>query len=72
MKQIGQDTLVPLGLAIVVIGSVSMWVADVRSEIKLHDGLIQELKQASETNYKVIYEINSRLSRIEWRLETKK
>lgn len=46
-----------------------MWVADTASQIKNNRQVIEELRQGSEASQKLIYEINSRLSRIEWRLE---
>ena len=69
LKSITQDTYVPIGVAIVVIGAVAGWVTGVGATMKTHQEVIEQLKLSNESNYKLIYEINSRLSRIEWRLE---
>lgn len=67
-KSINQETLVPLGFAVVVISTVAMWVADTRAGMKAAAEQIEILNRNNETNIKLIYEINSRLSRIEWGL----
>lgn len=68
-KVINHDTLVPIGVAIAVIGAVSMWVADVTNTSKAHATQIHSLVESNTDQVKLIHEINSRLSRIEWRLE---
>lgn len=68
-KIINQDTLMPVGLAVLVIGSSAMWVADVRSSMKANEAQIEALTASQGVNIKLIQEINSRLSRIEWKLE---
>ncbi len=69
IKELNQATLVPLGLAVVIIGTVAMWVADTRSELRAHSDIIEELKKSNDASYKLVSEINSRLSRMEWQLE---
>lgn len=59
----------PVGLAVLVIGSSAMWVADVRSSMKANEAQIEALTASQGVNIKLIQEINSRLSRIEWKLE---
>jgi hypothetical protein len=71
-KIINQDTLVPLGLAIAIIGSVAAWACDIHAKVNNYETVITDIKKNNEFNVKLIYEINSRLSRIEWKLEEKK
>lgn len=68
-NKINQETLIPIGLAVVLIGGVSMWITDIRSQLKYDFDRIEVLTASHEANIKLIAEINSRLSRIEWRLE---
>lgn len=72
MKVINQQTLIPFGLAIVMIGSVATWVEMVRGDIKNHSDQLEILSKNHEAHIKLIIEMNSRLSRIEWALETRK
>lgn len=68
-KILNQNTLIPMGLAVVVIGGAATWIGDLKNQVKGHEELLVELKRANEANNKLNYEINSRLSRIEWKLE---
>lgn len=69
---VNQGTLIPLGLAVAIIGSAAMWVSDISNQIKFNSGRIDFLSKSNEDQVKLIYEVNSRLSRIEWRLEVDK
>ncbi len=71
-RGLNQETLVPLGLAIVVIGAVATWVSEVKYEIREHKEIIEELKKSNDSSFKLVHEINSRLSKIEWALEKRK
>lgn len=71
-KIINQETLVPIGIAIIVIGSASVWVTEMKSQIKINTDTIEILKKGQEDNFKLNHEINSRLSRLEWKLEETK
>lgn len=70
-KVIREDTLVPLGIAVVAIGTITAWAVEVKSQVRSHAEVIESLRQANEANIKLISEINSRLSRIEWKLEVR-
>lgn len=72
MQRIGQDTLVPLGIAVIVIGAVATWVNSVDSRIHGNVQIINELRATNDAAFKQLAEINSRLSKIEWSLEKKK
>lgn len=71
-KIINQETLMPIGLAILVIGGITAWVSETRSELKNNSEQIKSLSEGNVVHIKLINEINSRLSRIEWALEQKK
>jgi hypothetical protein len=71
VKTITQETFVPIGLAIAIIGSVTAWVTDLRSQMNNNTAIINSLRSGDERNIKLFQEINSRLSRIEWKLERK-
>jgi hypothetical protein len=71
IKHISESTLIPMGFAVLVIGTGTMWITDMTSQVKQHKEILDEMRKSEETGQKLIYEINSRLSRIEWRLETK-
>lgn len=66
MKIVNQETLVPLGLAIVLIGTVATWVESVRSGMQGHSDQLEILTRNHDAHIKLVMEINSRLSRIEW------
>lgn len=68
IKSINQETLVPVGLAVLIIGTTAMWVSDTRNGMKTASEQIEILNRNNEANIKLIYEINARLSRIEWKL----
>lgn len=68
---VNQETLIPVGLAIVIIGTAAMWISDMRNVVKAHQEQIELLSKNHEAHIKLITEINSRLSRIEWKLESK-
>lgn len=68
IKILNQETLVPIGLAVMVIGASAMWITDVTSQVKMHSVEIKSLAQSNEAQLKLIYEVNQRLSRIEWQL----
>lgn len=68
-KVITEQTLIPIGIAVVVIGSIAGWATNVATQLHVHQESIERVKAADESNFKLIYEINSRLSRIEWKLE---
>lgn len=72
MKIVNNQTLVPVGLAVVVIGTAAAWVESVRSEIKSHSSQLEILTKNQEANLKLNWEINARLSKIEWSLEETK
>lgn len=69
LKSISQETFIPLGVAIVVIGTAAAWATNVATQIQAHKEILEQLKSVNDSNFKMVYEINSRLSRIEWRLE---
>lgn len=68
-KILNEDTLVPIGVAIAVIGTVTAWIVDTKNGLASHTEIIESLNRANEDQVKLIHEINSRLSRIEWKLE---
>lgn len=72
MKIVNDQTLIPIGLAVTLIGSVAMWISSVRSDLASHSEQLVALSRNHDAHIKLIMEINSRLSRIEWSLETKK
>jgi hypothetical protein len=72
MQKIGQETLVPLGVAVVVIGAIATWVNTVESKIAANTAIIKEIRTTNDASLKQVYEINSRLSKIEWAIEKKK
>lgn len=72
MKIVNNQTLMPVGLAVVVIGTAATWVESVRSDIKSHTIQLENLAKNQEEHLKLNWEINSRLSRIEWKLEETK
>lgn len=69
MRIVNQETLIPIGLAIVIIGSITTWVTGVRNELASHSEQLAALYKNHESDIKLNIEINSRLSRIEWGLE---
>lgn len=69
IKSITQETFIPIGVAIVVIGTAAAWATNVASQIQAHKEILEQLRSVNDSNFKMVYEINSRLSRIEWRLE---
>jgi hypothetical protein len=68
-KIVTQETLIPIGLAVVVIGAVTTFVVETRARQKANEDLLEALKQTHEAHVKIIHEVDARLSRIEWRLE---
>lgn len=68
-KVLNEETLVPIGLAVVAIGGITAWAVEMRSQVSAHTEVIAALTQANESQLKLIHEVNSRLSRIEWKLE---
>lgn len=68
-KVVNSETMVPIGLAVMVVGSVATWVSSVRSDLQSHTNQIEILAKNQEAHLKLNLEINSRLSRIEWKLE---
>lgn len=72
LKTITESTLIPVGLAVITIGGASMWVTQLKAQLDVDNSIIAELRRASEGQTKLIYEINSRLSRLEWKLESPK
>jgi cobalamin-dependent methionine synthase I len=71
IKSINQETLMPIGLAVLIIGTAATWVASVQGDIKSHSEQLVVLSKNHEAHIKLVMEINSRLSRIEWALESK-
>lgn len=71
MRHLNQDTLIPIGLAILVIGGATSWISGVSNTLSAQSEVIVELRRNNEDNIKLVTEINSRLSRIEWKLEKK-
>lgn len=69
MKIVNESTLVPVGLAIALIGSVATWVGSVRTDLQSHTNQIEILSKNQDANWKLNQEINNRLSRIEWKME---
>lgn len=71
-RVVNSETLIPLGLAVLIIGAVATWVSDVRGRVGFNTENIEALKKTSDATIKLVYEINSRLSRMEWSLENLK
>jgi hypothetical protein len=69
MNTITQGTLIPLGLAVAVIGGAAVWVTETRAQIRHNTIAIEEVRRLQAEYVKQLYEINSRLSRMEWKLE---
>lgn len=72
MKALTESTLVPLGIAIITIGGGAMWLTDVYAQVKESKMSIVRIEQKQDEYVKLVTEINGRLSRIEWRIETKR
>lgn len=72
MNKLSQETLVPMGVAIVVIGTVATWVSNTSTSIKHQAEQLAAMSETHGANMKLISEINSRLSRIEWSLFEKR
>lgn len=72
MKSLNQNTLIPIGLAIFVIGGGAAWVTNVSTEMAECREEKVENKKNNAAIFKMVYEINSRLSRLEWKLEKEK
>lgn len=69
MTKISQETLMPIGLAVLVIGGGAMWVTNIKNQLDLDRENISSLVKNYELYTKTIVEIDSRLSRIEWKME---
>lgn len=72
MKALTESTFVPLGIAIIAIGGGAIWLTNVYAQVKESNVAIERLGQKQEEYNKLVIEINGRLSRIEWKLETTK
>lgn len=73
MKKLTQDTLVPLGLAIGMIGGGSMWLTRLSTAVEIHERRLNEGKlryelQTDRAN-EVLLSIEKRLSVIEGELK---
>lgn len=68
MVAITGKTMVPISLVISLIGG-SGWMTKVHSTVEKNTAQISEVKEKEEETLKVLREINTRLSRIEGRLE---
>lgn len=69
MGAITEKTLIPLGLAVIAIGGGSMWLTQVYAEVKDSSQKLQHVIIQQEEYNKNLIEINSRLSRIETKIE---
>ena len=69
---ITDKTLIPLGLAVIAIGGGSMWLTNVYAEVKQNTQAVIELTQHQDFYNKNLIEINSRLIRIESKLEDRR
>lgn len=68
---VNQETLVPIGLAVLVIGTLSNWWVRYQTKVDYHDQQLSVMSNTDDQILKLVNEINGRLSRIEWKLETK-
>lgn len=66
IQKISENTLIPLGIAVIAIGGAATWLTAMKSKVDEHGILIEELRHSNEEHFKMVYEINSRLSRMEW------
>lgn len=69
MKALTENTLIPLGIAILAIGGGSMWITSLYAEVQSTSTAVKEARTRQEETSKTLNEINERLSRIEWKLE---
>lgn len=69
---ITDKTLIPLGLAVIAIGGGSVWLTTVYAEVKTNNEKLTEVIRSQEEYNRNVAEINSRLSRIEGKLEGRK
>lgn len=68
ISQITQDTLMPLGMVIVLIGGV-MWLDEVAAKVKATADSQEEFRRDQIDTKNILMQMNTRLSRIEGSLK---
>jgi hypothetical protein len=69
MERINEQTLIPIGIAILVIGSAALWVAGVNAQMTYASTAIAEVREDQKQYNSHLEEIRSRLSAIEGELK---
>lgn len=68
-KTLNENTLVPIGLAIVVIGACATWVTKINDFKERSCSKQQKVNSRLDDHDKQFYEVNSHVSRLEWKIE---